>query len=334
MGPRAIIVFCLPLLLAIPLAAQDSLVSKGLDHFYNLEYDQAAADFTAAAQQQPDDANVWNHLAQTILYHAMYRSGALESQLVTGSNPFLRREKVNTTPAEDKTFYDAINRALDISRSRLQQDNNDAAALYTLGIAYGLRANYNFSVRKAWVDALRDGTSARKAHARACRLDPNNADARLIPGVFDYVTGSLPIGYRILGFFGGYRGDRERGIHTLETVAREGKSNRVDAQAFLAIVYRRERRAQEAIPLLENLIREFPRCYLLSFEIVQMYSDLGDKRAALEQVQRIRRLHRQGAPGYAKLTPEKIDQLESNLSNTAISTEPNMHKSYEGQEGN
>jgi tetratricopeptide (TPR) repeat protein len=216
----------------------------------------------------------------------------------------------------------------------LQQDNNDAGALYTLGIAYGLRANYNFSVRKAWVDALRDGTNARKAHARACRLDPNNVDARLIPGVYDYATGSLPIGYRILGFFGGYRGDRERGIHTLESVARDGKSNRVDAQAFLAIIYRRERRPQEAIPLLESLIREFPRCYLLIFEIVQMYNDLGDKQAALEQVQRIRRLYRQGAPGYAKLTPEKIDQLESNLSNPAISTEPNMHKSYSRQEPN
>lgn len=334
MSIRAIVVCLLLLSFSIQLIAEDSLVSKGLDHFYNLEYDQAAADFSAAAQQQPDDANVWNHLAQTILYHAIYRSGALESQLVTASNPFLRREKVNMTPTEDKAFNDAINNSLGISLSRLQQDNNDAGALYTLGIAYGLRANYNFSARKAWVNALHDGTRARKAHARVCRLEPDNVDARLIPGLYDYVTGSLPIGYRILGFLGGYRGDRERGIRTLETIAREGKSNRVDAEAFLALIYRRERRAQDAIPLVENLIREFPRCYLLRFEIVQMYSDLGDKQAALDQVQRIRRLHRQGASGFAQLAPEKIDQLESNLFGATISTEPNMKRSYTRQEAN
>src|SRR5579864_7466578 len=150
MGVRVIAVACVPLMLSIHLIAQDSLVAKGFDHFYNLEFDQAIADFSAATQQHPDDANARNHLAQAILYQAMNRSGALESQFLTRSNPFLRREKVNTTPAEDKAFYDAIHHALDTSRLRLQQNDNDAGALYTLGIAYGLRANYDFSVRKAW----------------------------------------------------------------------------------------------------------------------------------------------------------------------------------------
>jgi tetratricopeptide (TPR) repeat protein len=339
MGARVIAVSFLPLAFAIHLIAQDPLVSKGFDHFYNLEFDQAIADFSAATRQHPNDANTWNHLAQAILYQAMDRSGALESQLLTRSNPFLRREKVNTTPAEDKTFYDAINHALDTSRSRLQQDNNDAGALYTLGIAYGLRANYDFSVRKAWVDALREATSARKAHYRACSLEPSNVDARLIPSLFDYVMGGLPIGYRILGFLGGYHGDRQRGIATLETVAREGKSNRVDAQVLLAVIYRRERRSQEAIPLLQGLIREYPRSYLLSFEIVQMYSDVGDKQAALDQLQRIWSLHRQGAPGFAQLPPEKIAHLEETIrqapqSEVSRESRSDMTKPYKRQEAN
>src|ERR1700680_1391895 len=313
MSTRAIGIAFLPLLFSITLIAQDSPVSKGFDHFYNLEFDAAIAAFGDTIQQHPDDADVRNHLAQAILYRAMHRSGALESQFVSGSNPFLRREKVNTTPAEDKAFYDALNKSLDISQARLQHNSNDAGALYTLGIAYGLRANYNFSVHKDWIDALRDATNARKAHNRACGLEPNNADARLIPGLYDYVTGSLPIGYKILGFLGGYHGDRQRGMATLETVARQGKSNRVDAQVLLAVVYRRGGRPQEAIALLETLIREFPRSYLLRFEIVQMYKDLDNKEAALEQVERIRELHRAGAQGYADLPAEKIDLLQGNL---------------------
>src|ERR1700674_4082144 len=141
------------LLGAVPLSAQDPLVSEDYDHFYNLEYTEAIAAFTAETEQHPDDSNAWNHLAHATLFRAMYRGGALESELVTGSNPFLRRQKVKTTPAEDQQFYDAIDKALDLAQSRLRENEDDPRALGSLGVSYALRANYNFLVRKAWVDA-------------------------------------------------------------------------------------------------------------------------------------------------------------------------------------
>ena len=292
------------------LRAQDS---AGYDHFYNLEYDEAIAAFTAQTEQHPDDPNAWNHLAHATLYRAMYRGGALESELVTGSNPFLRRQKVKTSPVEDQQFYDAIDKALDLSQSHLLDNQDDPVALDALGVSYALRANYNFLVRKAWTDALHDATDARKAHKRLTELEPGNVDARLIPALYDYITGSLPLGYRILGFLAGYHGDRNRGIEALQSVAQDGNASRVDAEVMLAAIYRRERRAQDAVPLLQDLIQRFPRNFLLRFEIVQMYSDLGDKTSALSEIARIRDFRQNGAPGFADLPPEKIDYLEGNL---------------------
>jgi len=301
------------LLGAVALRAQDPLVSEGYDHFYNLEYGEAIAAFTAEIEQHPDDPNAWNHLAHATLFRAMYRGGALESELVTGSNPFLRRQKVKTTTAEDQQFYEAIDKALDLAQTSLVENGDDTRALEALGVSYALRANYNFLVRKVWVDALHDAADARKAHKRLTELEPDNVDARMIPAIYDYVTGSLPLGYRILGFLAGYRGDRKRGIETLQSVAQDGKSNHLDAEIMLAAIYRRERRAQEAIPLLEDLIQRFPRNFLLHFEIVQMYSDLGDKTSALAEIGGIRDLRQNGAAGFAELQPEKIDYLEGNL---------------------
>jgi tetratricopeptide (TPR) repeat protein len=309
----AITVWGAALLGAAALRAQDPLVSEGYGHFYNLEYTEAIAAFTAETEQHPDDPNAWNHLAHATLFRAMYRGGALESELVTGSNPFLRRQKVKTTTAEDQQFYDAIDKALDLAQSRLAVNEDDTRALEALGVSCALRANYNFLVRKVWVDALHDATDARKAHKRLTELEPDNVDARMIPAIYDYVTGSLPVGYRILSFLAGYHGDRKRGIESLQSVAQDGKSNRVDAEIMLAAVYRREHRAQEAIPLLEDLTQRFPRNFLLHFEIVQMYSDLGDKISALAEIGRIRDLRQNGAAGFAELQPEKIDYLEGNL---------------------
>ncbi len=44
-----------------------------------------------------------------------------------------------------------------------------------------------------------------------------------------------------------------------------------------------------------------------------MYSDLGDKKAALQVLAEIDNLRRSGAPGYANLAPEKIHYLKGNL---------------------
>jgi tetratricopeptide (TPR) repeat protein len=82
---------------------------------------------------------------------------------------------------------------------------------------------------------------------------------------------------------------------------------------MLAAIYRRERRAPNAIPLLEDLTNRFPRNFLLHFEIVQMYSELGDKTSALAEIGRIRDLRQTSAAGFAELQPEKIDYLEGNL---------------------
>ncbi len=294
-------------------AAQDPLAESGFVHFYNLEFDDALAAFHAEAAQLPDSADAYNHIAQTILYREMFRSGALESQLVTGTNPFLRRAKMNPGAADDKLFNDAIARSMELAGARLKTKPNDAAALYATGVSYGLRSNYNFLVHKAWVDALRDATSARKAHHRATEVDPDFTDARLVQGLYDYIVGSLPFHWKTLGLLAGFRGNRERGIETLKLVAEKGHVNRADAAVLLCAIYRRERKAQDAIPHLQDLIERFPRNFLFRLELVQMYGDLGDKAKALEAVSQLDQLKRSRAAGFDQLPDEKIRYARGNL---------------------
>ena len=95
MSRRPIPLSLLVLLLALAAHAQDPLAEPGFQHFYNLEYNEALAAFRAEVAANPNSPDGYNHVAQTVLYREMFRSGALESELVTGSNPFLRREGLN-----------------------------------------------------------------------------------------------------------------------------------------------------------------------------------------------------------------------------------------------
>ena len=302
----------LPWLALLPVAAL-AQVEPGYQHFYDLEFPEALAVFRAEVAANPNSPDAYNHVAQTILYREMFRSGALESELVTGSNPFLRREGLNVSKIDDQEFQDSINRALALADTRLKTNSNDIQAQYAQGVSYGLRGNYHFLVRKAYTDALRDATASRKAHARVTDIDPNFTDARLTQGVYDYVLGSLSPAWRMLGFFAGFRGDRERGVETLKQVAKMGKTNRVDAEILLCAVYRRERRAKEAVPLLSDLIERFPQNFLLRLELVQMYGDLGEKDKALAVIHEVDRLKREKTPGYERLADEKLRYTRGNL---------------------
>lgn len=287
-------------------AVPEADVEGAFDHFYNLEYDQALAEFRAAVAAHPDKPELRNNVAQSLLYREMFRNGALESEMVSGNNAFLRRPKLNAPAVVEHEFNTQIATALQLSQDRLAKNPNDTDALYTLGVAYGLRANYNFLVKKAWTDSLRDAGEARKAHTRVTELDPSNYDARLVQGVHDYVVGSLPAFYRALVNVFGVRGDRAGGIRTLKEVAAKGRHNKTDAQVLLCALLRREGRPREALPLLNDLLRRYPRDYLLRFEKEQMYSAIGDKAAALKELDQLEELKKDKAPGYARIPDEKI----------------------------
>ncbi len=299
--------------LAAPLCGQQSLVDEGFSHFYNLEYDQAIDIFDKAIAQNPGVPDLHNHMAQTLIFREMFRDGALESELVSGNNSFLRRPKLNPSPETEKRILDEIAKAMALSDAALKLHPNDTAAMYASGIAYGLRSNYYWVVKKAWHDSLRDATSARKLHNRISDLEPRNVDARLVQGLHDYIVGSLPWGYKMLGFLVGIHGDKEKGIRTVQEVARSGQKNRVDAQVFLCALYRRENESKLAVPLVQDLIRRYPRNYLLRMELGQMYSQAGDGVRGLQAVEEVARLKQNHAPGFDRVPWEKIYYQEGSI---------------------
>jgi len=294
-------------------AAQDPVVDRGFDHFYNLEYDEALADFRLAAAQHPDIPDLHNHVAQTLVFREMFRDGALESELVSGDNSFLRRPKLNPSAETEREFLAEISKTMSLCEARLKNKPDDTGALYALGIAYGLRADYYWVVKKAWRNSLSDATAARRQHNRVAELEPANVDARLVQGLHDYIVGSLPAAYRMLGFLVGIRGDREKGIRTIEDVARNGRINRVDAEIFLCALYRRENQPMKAVPLVEDLIRRFPRNFLLRLELSQMYSVAGDGARALAALEEVKRLKAAHAPGFDRVPWEKLYYQEGTI---------------------
>ena len=304
---------CVFFLAAASVAHSATVLDDAYEAFYNLDYDQALNDYQQALTANPNDPALHNHLAHTLLYRELYRNGALESQLVTGSNSFLRRAKMEPTEEVEKRFFAEIDKSMDICQQRIAKNPRDTQALHTLAVAYSLRANYNLLVRKAWVAALSDATKAHKFDNDVTQIDPTDYDARLLQGVYDYVVGSLSWSWRALGFVAGFHGDKQRGLETIAEVAQKGRENRVDADIILCALYRREGQVNRAIPLVTRLIDRFPRNYLLRFELAQMYGAAGQRKNAIDTLADIAKRKEDNVPGFARVPWEKIYFETGNL---------------------
>ncbi|MEI9970713.1 MAG: hypothetical protein WDO73_00945 [Ignavibacteriota bacterium] len=241
-----------------PLAAQN-LLDEGWITFTIWNTIPAIAIFRTGHRPGPHFPRLPHHLAEAIVFKEMYRNGALESEMVSGNNSLLRRAKMNPSPDTRNRFLSEVGKALSLCEARLKKNPNDSGALYAQGIAYGIRSDYFWVVEKSWYDSLRDATAARKAHNRLVELEPQNVDARLVQGLHDYIVGSLPWQYRMVGFLVGFHGDKEKGMRIVEDVAKNGKLDNVDAQIFLCALYRRENHPDRAVPIVQDLIRRFPR---------------------------------------------------------------------------
>lgn len=283
--------------------------TEGFKAFYNLDYDRAISIFGQTAEREPRNPEAWNHLAQAILYRAFYRSGSLESDLVGKSNAFLSRPRAQMGAEDEKRFLEAIGRSLSLCEGLLKEDGADKQALYTSGVAYAHRAQFNFLVRKAWFDALRDGTRSRKQHARLRQLDPGNPDALLITGMHEYVTGSLPGWVKAFAFLAGFRGDRETGIRMLEQAARQGVKTAVEARVLLAVVYARESAPAKAVPLLAELVEAFPRNYLYRSEHLLLLASSKSREEALKGLREMEESHRRGGEETRLMPAEKLAAL-------------------------
>ena len=278
---------------SLNLMAADWNTSPAFDAFYNLDYEKAVALLEDQARSTPLQASVHNHLAQALLYRALFRAGTLDATAALSPARFLSTPKPAIPTADREQFHRAIAASL-----RLTETSRDAPGYYARGVAHIHRANFEMFVNKSWRAALRDATAARHLHQLALAADPQFIDAQLVPATHDYVVGCLPWYAKAIGFLAGIHGDKDKGMEGIRRVATSGQRTRVEATLLLALVSRREGSPAQAAQILSGLCRQFPRNFLYRMERIRSLRLAGDHESARQDETAL------GA--YANLPPERF----------------------------
>jgi tetratricopeptide (TPR) repeat protein len=247
----------------------DPLVAAAFDHFYNMDYDRAIAEFEKVMDRYPNDPEATNHLLSTVLLRELYRMGAVNSGEYA-SDSFIGEAHRPADPKVKERIKELVGRAEALEQQELKVNPNDVDALYARGVTRAQFALYTALVERAWFSALRNAVGARRDHERVLQLDPNYVDAKLVVGTHYYVVGSLPWSVKVAVAMVGLSGTKEKGLEYLRQVADSNGENSVDGKVVLSLFLRREHRYDEARALMQDLAQRYPRNYLFPVEVANL----------------------------------------------------------------
>jgi tetratricopeptide (TPR) repeat protein len=257
------------ILAAVPAAHAQSaseLRDRAEDFAYNLDHEESMRLLRQAVATEPNNPRNHRALASSIWLNILFRRGAVTVDHYLGS--FSRSTvDLKTPPAElDAEFKKEVAKAIELAERQVEASPKSAEAHYELGTAVGLQASYIASVEGKLMAGFRAARRSYDETEQALDLDPAKQDAGLIVGTYRYLVSTLSLPMRLMAYVAGFGGGKERGIRMVEETAQAGKENRTDAQFALVLLYNRERRFTDAMKVLADLRKEYPRNRLVLLE--------------------------------------------------------------------
>jgi len=270
---RLLAVLALGLLLAAPLDASQpdgaadaaKLRATALELGYNLDHAAALDAFRAAIAAHPDDPSTHRLTAAALWINALFRQGAVTVDDYLGQ---ARASVVRQPPPPElaSAFRTHLDRAIALAEQRLRANPRDADAHFQVGAAHGFLASYTATVEGRISGGFGAARRAYREHKRALELDPARQDAGLIVGMYRYAVSMLPIHWRLLAGLAGFDGGRDRGLRLVEAAAAHPSDVQANALFTLIVIYNREARYDDALRVIGELQRRYPRNRLLWLE--------------------------------------------------------------------
>jgi tetratricopeptide (TPR) repeat protein len=244
----------------------DALRARATQLIYEHQHDEAIKLLRQAVAIAPDQSATHRSLASAIWLKMLFLRGAVTVDHYLGSFNRARVDLTKPPPELVTEFHTHMTRALALAESRLALSPKDPQAHFDLGAAAGLNASYIASIEGRLLAGFRAASRAYDEHERVLKLDPSRKDAGLTVGTYRYIVSTLSVPLRFMAYVAGFGGGKERGIQLLQDTAANGKENRTDAMFALVLVYNREKRYDDALGVLQELRKMYPRNRLVLLE--------------------------------------------------------------------
>ena len=256
------------------LHAADPAIDQGFNRLYNFDFAGAHRVIDPYIAKNPDDPLGYAVRASALLFEELDRLQILESEFFSSDKRITDKKKLKPDPVLRQRFMDAVAAVEAKATVQLQQDPQNANALFALSLAYGLTADYTSLVEKRQWASFRPVKQSTEYATRLLKSHPNFTDAYLTTGLTEYLVGSLPIFLRWFVKIDGVEGSKEQARVKLTRVSESGRYLKPFARILLSIFYLREKQPTESTKILASLSRDFPENPLFKRELTKIQSEI------------------------------------------------------------
>jgi tetratricopeptide (TPR) repeat protein len=241
-------------------------VRRAFDFAYNLDHPEAIDSLDKALAADPNDPDAHRTAAVIAWLRIGFLRGSITVDDYLGN---VSKPNINMTPPpadEAQRFQRHSARALELAEAAIKARPRDPDALFRLGSIVGVQASYGATVEGKIVSSFRAASRAYDAHEKVLEVDPSRKDAGLIVGTYRYIVSALSMPVRLMAYVVGFGGDKERGLRMIEEAAAYPGLTQTDAKFALLLLYNRERRFDDAMRVVRELQKQYPRNRQLWYE--------------------------------------------------------------------
>ena len=211
-------------------------IIAGINHLYDLEFDEAEKLFAKVVSEKPDHPVGYFYLA-----------------MVTWS-----RLSVGFWTAENlKEYVERIDATISVAKKAIEKNEKDSRNYFYLGGALGFKGRFELMQQK-WFSSYNLAYDAIQALKSCQELDPDNKDVLLGLGIYDYYTAKLSGVLKFLTYLFLHRGNKDEGLRKLNVAAKEAIYSGPEAKSMLIHIYLYlEEDYEKALPLIQDLRTKF-----------------------------------------------------------------------------
>ena len=217
----------------------DTILQRGINHVYNVEFESAHEDFKKVIALYPNHPSGY-FLDAMVDWWKIY----LDRRNSSGNAQFLKK----------------IDKVISVCDQMLDSSAHNITALFFKGGAIGFRGRYH-AMRDNMFSAAEDGRIALDIIQECQKVAPGNHDIMLGTGLYNYYAAALPEKYPALNTIMVFlpRGDKILGLAQLKAAARNGKYAANEAKNILIQAYFDfEKNPLEAMEYARDLQHQYP----------------------------------------------------------------------------
>lgn len=257
-------------------AAEESPIDEAFRDLYSFRFAATHEVLNRYIAAHPQESLPYAVRASAYLFYELDRLGILESEFLIDDKRIAKKERPLQPDLKVRAeFMKSLDNVQSRANATLAANPNDKQALLALCMAQGVTMDYMAFVEKHQFRSLTPAERSNSYAQRLIKLDPAFDDAYLTAGLSEYLVASLPFFIRWFVHFDNVNGNKEKGVESLEKVARDGHYLKPFAKILLGIIDLREKKYRDAQRLLMELNRDYPANPLFHAELVKLNSKVG-----------------------------------------------------------